>query len=97
MIIKPDRKTLRVKRHMRIRRRLTGTSERPRLCIYRSNKHIYAQIVDDSKARTLVAASTLNPELKDGLKRPRDWESAKSVGVLVAKRAKEKRNWVGGF
>ncbi len=88
MIVKPDRKLNRVKRHMRIRRRLVGSKERPRLCIYRSNKHIYAQIVDDSTAATLVQASTLDSELK--LTKTWDRESAKSVGELVAKRAKEK-------
>jgi large subunit ribosomal protein L18 len=75
---------------MRIRRRLVGSKERPRLCVYRSNKHIYAQIVDDSQACTLVFASTLDPELKKKLKKTWDIESAKSVGILVAKRAKEK-------
>ena len=69
MITKPDRKQTRIKRHMRIRCRLIGSAERPRLCVYRSNKHIYVQIVDDAQAKTLVAASTLDSELKD-LKRP---------------------------
>lgn len=90
MITKPDRKLTRVKRHMRIRRRLIGSQERPRLCIYRSNKHIYCQIVDDSTAKTLVCASTLDPELRSKLSKTWDRESAKSVGTLVAKRAKEK-------
>jgi|SRR6516162_8004717 large subunit ribosomal protein L18 len=90
MIIKIDRKLTRLKRHMRIRRGLTGSSERPRLCVYRSNKHIYAQIVDDSKATTLVHASTLDPELAGQLKKPWNKESAQAVGQLVAKRAKGK-------
>jgi large subunit ribosomal protein L18 len=90
MIVKPDRRITRIKRHMRIRRRLIGSKERPRLTIYRSNKHIYAQIVDDSKAQTLVHASTLDPELKGKLKKTWDRESAKNVGALVAKRAKDK-------
>ncbi len=88
MITKPDRKQTRLKRHMRIRRRLTGSAERPRLCVYRSNKHIYVQIVDDAQAKTLVSASTLDAELK--LTKTWDRESAKSVGTLIAKRAKEK-------
>ena len=88
MFAKPDRKQTRVKRHLRIRRRLAGSAERPRLCVYRSNKHIYAQIVDDSAAKTLVCASTLDPELKD-LSKTWDRESAKSVGALVAQRAKK--------
>lgn len=90
MITKPDRKLTRVKRHMRIRTSLTGSTERPRLCIYRSNKHIYAQIVDDSTANTLAAASTLDPELRKKLGKTWDRESAKSVGALVAERAKAK-------
>jgi large subunit ribosomal protein L18 len=89
MITKPDRKLTRVKRHMRIRRRLIGSTERPRLCIYRSNKHIYAQIVDDSSAKTLVFAGTLDPELKGKLPKTWDREAAKSVGELIAKRAKD--------
>jgi large subunit ribosomal protein L18 len=89
MITKPDRKATRLKRHMRIRRRLVGTAERPRLCVYRSNKHIYVQIVDDSLATTLVSASTLDADLKD-LKKTWDRESAKTVGELIAKRAKTK-------
>ena len=88
MITKPDRKLTRVKRHMRIRRRLIGSTERPRLCIYRSNKHIYAQIVDDSSAKTLAFAGTLDPELKE-LTKTWDREAAKSVGKLIAKRAKD--------
>jgi LSU ribosomal protein L18P len=64
MINKQDRKATRVTRHQRIRRRVTGTTERPRLCVYRSNKHIYAQIIDDSSALTLVAASTLDADVK---------------------------------
>ena len=88
MIKKLDRKLNRIKVHYRIRRRLAGSTERPRLCVYRSNKHIYAQIIDDTTAKTLVMASTLDAELKDA----KTWnvESAKSVGALVAKRAKAK-------
>lgn len=89
MINKQDRKAARVTRHQRIRRRVAGTSERPRLCVYRSNKHIYAQIIDDSSALTLVAASTLDADVEKGSK---TWnvDCAKVVGELVAKRAKEK-------
>ena len=90
MITKPDRKVTRIKRHMRIRSRLIGSTERPRLCIYRSNKHIYAQIVDDSSAKTLAFAGTLDPELKGKLPKTWDREAAKSVGALIAKRAKDK-------
>lgn len=87
MISKVDRKEARIKRHMRIRRRMTGSSDRPRLCIYRSNKHIYAQIVDDTQAHTLVAASSLDSELTDKLKKTWNKDSAEAVGELVAKRA----------
>ncbi len=88
MIQKESRKITRAKRHMRIRRRLSGTPERPRLCVYRSNKHIYAQIIDDTSARTLVAASTLDKELRGKVEKTWNREGAKSVGALVAERAK---------
>jgi len=90
MITKPNRKLTRIKRHWRIRSRLTGSTERPRLCVYRSNKHIYAQIVDDKDAKTLVFAGTLDPELKGKLPKTWDREAAKTVGQLIAKRAKDK-------
>jgi large subunit ribosomal protein L18 len=86
MITKPDRKLTRVKRHMRMRRNLVGSTQRPRLCVYRSNKHIYAQIVDDASAKTLAFAGTLDPELK--LTKTWNKDAAKSVGELIAKRAK---------
>jgi len=88
MIQKESRKLTRAKRHMRIRRRLSGTPERPRLCVYRSNKHIYVQIIDDTTARTLVAASTLDKELRGKVEKSWNKEGAKSVGALVAERAK---------
>jgi large subunit ribosomal protein L18 len=90
MINKLDRKLNRITRHRRIRRRLEGSTERPRLCVYRSNKHIYAQIVDDTCATTLVSASTLDTELKEKVEKTWNVDSAKQVGELVAKRAKEK-------
>jgi len=90
MITKPDKKVTRIKRHQRIRRRLTGTTERPRLCVYRSNKHIYVQIIDDTEAKTLVAASTLDKELKGKVEKTWNRDGAKAVGELVAVRAKEK-------
>jgi len=90
MISKPDKKVTRIKRHWRIRSRLIGSQERPRLCVYRSNKHIYAQIVDDATAKTLAFAGTLDPELKGKLPKTWDRQAAKSVGVLIARRAKEK-------
>lgn len=90
MIQKLNRKTARIKRHQRIRNRLGGTTERPRLCVYRSNKHIYVQIVDDVTKVTLVAASTIDADLKGKVAKTWDREGAKAVGALVAKRAKEK-------
>lgn len=90
MITKPNRKITRLKRHRRIRRSIWGSTERPRLCVFRSNRHIYAQVVDDSASKTLASASTLDPELKDACKKPWNKEAAKSVGELVAKRAMDK-------
>ena len=81
---------LRQARHLRVRKKIFGATERPRLCIFRSLNHIYAQVIDDKTGRTLVAASTLEAELKakkDGLAKA---DVAKLVGTLVAKRAKEK-------
>lgn len=88
MIKKPDKNTARITRHRRIRSRLSGTAERPRLCVFRSNKHIYCQLIDDTAARTLVAASTLDPELKK-LGKTWDTDAAKAVGALIAERAKK--------
>jgi large subunit ribosomal protein L18 len=88
MITKDSRKITRIKRHMRLRRKLEGTTQRPRLCVFRSNKHIYAQIIDDTTASTLVAASTLDKELK--VEKTWNREGASAVGQLVAKRAKAK-------
>lgn len=90
MIQKESRKIARIKRHRRVRTRLSGSTERPRLCVYRSNKHIYAQIVDDTNATTLVAASTLDKDLKGKVDKPWNKDGAKAVGTLVAERAKAK-------
>lgn len=73
---------------MRVRKKAFGTSERPRLSVFRSLKHIYAQIVNDEEGRTLVAASTLDKELKSKLERTGDVEAARAVGALLAQRAK---------
>lgn len=88
MIKKPDKNVNRITRHRRIRSRLSGTPERPRLCVFRSNKHIYVQVIDDTTARTLVSASTLDADLK--LEKTWDTDAATAVGALIAKRAKEK-------
>jgi len=88
MITKPDKNAIRLKRHARIRAKITGTPERPRLSVFRSNKHIYAQLVDDTKGITLASASTLDKELN--LEGTSNIEAAKKVGELIAKRAVEK-------
>ena len=80
-----DRRQARVRRHRRVRKRVVGLSDHPRLCIFRSARHIYAQIVDDTSGRTLASASSLDASLREakGAKR----ETARSVGALVAERA----------
>ena len=74
----------RERRHLRLRQRVSGTASRPRLCVFRSLKHIYAQVIDDEAGRTLAAASTREEEAQDGPKR----SSARKVGALVAERGK---------
>lgn len=80
----------RIIRHRRIRRVLFGLPERPRLCIYKSLKHMYVQIIDDTRGHTLVAASTQDPALRDQLKGTGNKEAAAAVGRLIAQRALEK-------
>ncbi|MBE3593226.1 MAG: 50S ribosomal protein L18 [Thermoanaerobacter sp.] len=89
MITKPNRNELRKTRHLRVRKKVFGTPERPRLNVFKSLKHIYAQIIDDTKGHTLVYASTLDPELR-GIAKGANKQSAKLVGELIAKRALEK-------
>jgi large subunit ribosomal protein L18 len=88
MITKLDKNATRKKRHARVRAKLSGTSARPRLNVFRSNKHIYAQVIDDLNGVTLASASTLDKELS--LDSTSNVEAAKMVGELVAKRAVEK-------
>ncbi len=80
----------RLKRRQRIRRKISGNEARPRLSVFRSARHIYAQIIDDGKGQTLVAASTLSGELKDKLSGLKKADAAKEVGKLLASKAKEK-------
>ena len=87
MIKKTNRKLEREKRHARVRNKVSGTAERPRLCVYKSNSNIYAQIIDDVAGNTLVSASTLDKEVKT---KKSNIEAAKEVGTLIAKRAVSK-------
>jgi len=74
------------RRHRRVRRKVFGTAERPRLAVFRSDQHIYAQVIDDSTQHTLAAASTLDPELKSALSSGANCEASVQVGQLIAKR-----------
>jgi large subunit ribosomal protein L18 len=90
MISKGDKNKARLKRHLRIRKTITGTTERPRLSVFRSSKHIYAQVIDDVQGVTIAQASTLDTELKTSLENGGNVDAARQVGELVAKRAVEK-------
>jgi large subunit ribosomal protein L18 len=81
---------VRLRIHERIRKHLTGSPARPRLAVFRSNKHIYAQVIDDSKGTTVTAASTLDVDAKQSVKHGGNIAAAKAVGKLVAERAKAK-------
>lgn len=84
-----DRKReLRQRRHYRLRRKVNGTAERPRLAVFRSLNHIYAQVIDDSAGRTVAAASSLDPDLRGEKKTGGNVEAASAVGKLIAERAK---------
>ena len=89
MVNKESRKEVRVKKHLRTRSRFAGTAERPRLAVFRSNKHIYAQVIDDDAQRTLCAASTLEKDVKKELEYSDNVAAASYVGTLIAKRALE--------
>lgn len=90
MVSKESRKAVRLKKHWRMRNRVTGTAERPRLSVFRSNSHMYAQIIDDTQGKTLAAASTLEKEAKSALENTDTVEAAAYVGKLIAERAQEK-------
>ena len=90
MISKESRSKIRVKKHRRIRNRFAGTAERPRLAVFRSNNHIYAQIIDDDAQNTLVSASTLQKDVKAELEKTNNVDAAAYVGTVIAKRALEK-------
>ncbi|MCI8760875.1 MAG: 50S ribosomal protein L18 [Clostridia bacterium] len=88
MVKKTDRKMERTRRHIRVRRKISGTQDRPRLCIYRSNSNLYVQIIDDVAGNTLVSASTLDKEIKT---KHANKEAAKELGTLIAKKALDKK------
>ncbi|MBR4529242.1 MAG: 50S ribosomal protein L18 [Lachnospiraceae bacterium] len=88
MVKKESRQKARIKKHLRIRKRFSGTQERPRLSVFRSNKHIYAQLIDDEAGNTLAAASTLDKDMK--LTNTDDVEAAAAVGKAIAQKALDK-------
>ena len=90
MIKKQVKNKVRIRKHQRVRKKISGTPERPRLNVFRSLNHIYAQVIDDTAGTTLVAASTLDESLKGSLNGSGNKEAAKAVGTLVAKKALEK-------
>ena len=90
MVRKESRQEVRVKKHKRIRNRFSGTAERPRLAVFRRNNHMYAQIIDDTVGNTLVAASTLEKEVKAEIEKTNNVDAAAYLGTVIAKRAMEK-------
>ena len=90
MIKKIDTKAARVRRHARVRKNISGTAERPRLNVFRSAKHIYAQVIDDTVGNTLVSASTLQKDVKAELTKTNNVEAAAHLGTVIAKKALEK-------
>ena len=90
MISKKSRAEVRVKKHMKLRNRLSGTAECPRLAVFRSNNHMYAQIIDDTVGNTLVAASTLEKDVKAELEHTNDVAAAAYLGTVIAKKALDK-------
>ncbi len=87
MFIREDRNQLRKVRHKRVRNKITGTNEKPRLNVFRSSSHIYAQLIDDVKGVTLVSASTLSGEIKNDIEGKTKQEAAKIVGIAIGKKA----------
>ena len=90
MLKKADKNAKRLQRHKRVRRKVFGTPQRPRLCVFRSSNNIYAQIIDDTNRVTLVAASSLDEAVKGAVNHTANKEAAKMVGEMVAKKAVEK-------
>ena len=90
MVSKKSRSEVRVNKHRRLRNRFSGTAERPRLAVFRSNNHMYAQIIDDTVGNTLVSASTLQKDVKANLEKTNNVDAAAYLGTVIAKRAIEK-------
>ena len=90
MVSKKSRTVVRENKHRKLRNRFSGTAERPRLAVFRSNNHMYAQIIDDTVGKTLVSASTLDKDVKAELEKTNNVEAATVVGTVVAKKALEK-------
>ena len=90
MIGKIDKNKIRKRKHVRVRKKISGTADCPRLCVYRSNSHIYAQIIDDEAGKTLVSASSLDKDIKGELSNGSNIQAASAVGKLVAERAAAK-------
>ena len=88
MIKKQSRSEVRVKKHMKVRNRLSGTAERPRLAVFRSNNHMYAQVIDDTVGNTLV--STLQKDVAEGLEKTNNVDAAAKLGEVIAKKALDK-------
>lgn len=87
MVSKESRTKVRLAKHRRVRNRLSGTTERPRLCVFRSNNHMYAQIIDDTCGKTLVSASTLQKDVKAELEKTNNVDAAAYLGKVIAQRA----------
>lgn len=90
-MLSSEREIGRARRRRRVRKQVRGTDERPRLCVFRSLKHIYAQVISDEGGRTLISVSTLSKGLRKDLKKTRGVESAKQIGLKLAQACKEKK------
>ena len=90
MVSKKSRSEIRRKKHLKLRNRFSGTTQRPRLAVFRSNNHMYAQIIDDTVGNTLVSASTLQKDVKAELEKTNNVEAAAYLGTVIAKKAIEK-------
>ncbi len=90
MVRKESRAKVRENKHRRLRNRISGTTERPRLAVFRSNNHMYAQIIDDTVGNTIAAASTLDKDIKEAVEKTNNVAAAAQVGTVIAKRALEK-------